>query len=64
MSTLPALASLREVAKFLRKRPTDVQSLLNTGKLPGAYREGIRWRIPKPAVLAWQASQRGPRGSH
>lgn len=41
-----------EVARALRKHPRSIQRWCLAGKLPGAYKAGRSWRIPRSALRA------------
>ncbi len=42
----------KEVARALRMHPRSIQRWCQAGKLPGAYKAGRSWRIPRSALRA------------
>ena len=46
-----------EVARVLGKHPRTIQRWCNQQKLPGAYRSGRSWRIPRSALRAAQLAR-------
>ncbi len=42
----------REVARALGKHPRSIQRWCQAGRLPGAYKAGRSWRIPRSALRA------------
>lgn len=46
-----------EVARALRKHPRTIQRWCKAGKLPGAYKAGRAWRIPRRSLRSAQLSR-------
>ncbi|MCA1700698.1 MAG: helix-turn-helix domain-containing protein, partial [Actinobacteria bacterium] len=42
----------QQVAQALGKHPRSIQRWCQAGKLPGAYKAGRSWRIPRAALRA------------
>jgi len=47
----------REVARALGKHPRSIQRWCGAGRLPGAYKAGRSWRIPRSALRAAQVDR-------
>lgn len=54
------IMSTREAAQALGVGLRHILTLLYEGKLPGAYKLGLQWQIPKDAVDARIRARRSP----
>jgi excisionase family DNA binding protein len=53
---LPPIATVAEIARFLRVRPNLVYAMYRRGEIPGGRRVGRSIRFSKKIVLEWLLS--------
>jgi hypothetical protein len=56
--------TVTDLVALFGKRPSTVRSWLEAGLFPGAFKlRGKTWRVPRSAVEAFQARERGQGGN-
>jgi hypothetical protein len=66
LADVPLTADLAvpDLVRLFGKRPSTVRSWLEAGLFPGAFKlRGKTWRVPRSAVEAFQARERGQDGN-
>lgn len=59
-STLPAVLTVDEAARFLRLNRKTLYDAVRAGELPGVVRVGRSIRIGRDALLGWLQGNGGP----
>ena len=60
---LPPVATVKEIARFLRVRPNLVYAMHRRGEIPGGQRLGRSIRFSSPVVVKWLSEgESRPRG--